>query len=158
MASANSAPILGTLALACPAGGIGGAVAVGTAVVEGLRSFQSIVLFAHLVGGAGGNIDIFVQTRTGAGTWYDLVHFPTMTPGFNATIYRLPLCRYSEPGTPGPPAVIGTAGVPALAVNTAIRGDFGDAIRLVITSAAGTAAGTVQTVHVTGTLPVIQNV
>jgi hypothetical protein len=145
MPSTNSAIIIGTLDDTSPA--VAGTAAGGD-IVEGLRSFQSIDLFATLRGAVGGTLDVWVQSRHGA-TWYDLAHFPQLAAAAPAIVYRLPLSRYGDVVAA---VVIGTGLVPILAVNVAVPGDFGDALRLVYTAGGGTNAGAVQSVQVCGTL------
>lgn len=155
MGSTESAHVVGTLNDTSPAAA---STVAGGDIVEGLRSFQSIDLFATLQGANGGTLDVYVQSRVtttaGVSTWYDVVHFPQLAAGAPAVIYRVPLCRY---GNVVAPIVIGSALVPLLAVNNAVPGDFGDALRLVYVAGVGTAAGAVQSVQVSGTVPVIQN-
>ena len=155
MGSTESAIIIGTLNDTSPAAA---STVAGGDIVEGLRSFQSIDLFATLQGAGGGTLDVYVQSRVtsnaGVDSWYDVAHFPQLAAGAPAVIYRLPLSRYGDAVAP---VVIGTALVPILAVNTAVPGDFGDALRLVYVAGGGTNAGAVQSVQVCGTVPVQGN-
>ena len=147
MSSLNTAPVA-TLTITNAVGGAGGSTTAGAAV-EGLGSYESVALLATLTGVAGGALDLYVQTRHGA-VWYDYAHFPQIAIGAAATLYRVTCSRF---GVTAAPIVIGSGLTPALAVNTLVNGDFGDAMRLVVVAAAGAAAGT-QTVLVAGTYPV----
>jgi hypothetical protein len=98
------------------------------------------VLYATIVGSAGGVTDVYAQSRHGNSAWVDLIHFPQVGAGGVTVNYRVPLTRKAAVTVP---VVVGTAAVPALAANTVVPGDFGDAIRLVAVTGAGAAGLTV---------------
>jgi predicted amino acid dehydrogenase len=145
MSSANTSPIFAAPTVTSTAGA---STAAGTAV-EGLGSFESIVLLYTTASVGGGTLDVYVQTRHGA-VWYDYVHFPQIAAGAAAVTYRVPCTRSASVGAP---VVIGSGVLPALAVNACVQGDFGDAVRLVVVAGAGAVAGGVQTVNISGAFP-----
>ena len=138
MSYPNTAPLLGTATVASPAGAT---TTVGTAIVANLEASDSVLLVLSVVGHAGGVLDVYVQSRHGAGNWVDVAHVPQLGDGAGAITYRIPLSRYTSILAP---VVVGVAGVPALAANSVVEGEFGDALRLVAVGGAGGAGGAVQ--------------
>ena len=133
MSYPNTEPLLGTATVAATAGA---STSVGTVTVTGLEAHTALALFVTAVGSAGGTTDIYLQGRHGNGLWYDVAHFPQIAGGGASVTYKVNLCRY---GTMTVPVVIGAGAVPALAVNTIVPGDFGDALRLVAVTGGGAA-------------------
>lgn len=147
MSSTNLAPIVGTMTVTS---GAGGTTTAGT-TVEGLAGYEKVTLLASLVGVGGGALDVYVQTRHGA-IWYDYCHFTQLGAGAAAVMYRVTCSRY---GTTATPVVIGSGVAPALAANTLVNGDFGDAMRVLVVAGAGAAAGGVESIAVAGTYPIV---
>lgn len=142
MSNPNSAPLLATMTVTAPAGGAGGATTLGTVLAQCLDAHTHLTLSASIVGSAGGTTDVYVQSRHGTADWIDLVHFPQVAGGGATVLYRVSLSR---DGSVAAPVVVGIAGTPALAANTVVPGDFGDALRMVAVSAAGAAGGGIST-------------
>lgn len=145
MSYPNTAPLLGTATVTSVAAAV---VATGTAIVTGLEAFASLACVATVVGQAGSVLDVYVQTRHGAGDWVDVAHFPQLGIGAVAVTYRVPLSRR---GTVAAPVVVGTNAAPALAANAIVQGELGDAVRLACVGGALGAGGAAQSMAVYAT-------
>lgn len=111
-------------------------------VVTGIGKYASMGITATLQGGVGGTLDVYIQTSYDAGvTWYDYAHFPQLAAGAAATTKIWTVSKYQQQLTL---TAIGSGLAPALAVNTIIGGAWGDQLRIVFVSGAGTSSGASQ--------------
>lgn len=131
-----------------------GQAVVGT-VAGGLSDFDSVEVFADLVGATGGALDVYLQRKVASGVWVDWIHFPQLAAGAAAVRYS----ASSRQATGTAPVVVGKSGdagtgggdgAPALAANTVVPGHPGDAVRVVAVAGASTSAGAAINVYVTG--------
>ncbi len=119
-------------------------VAIATAPVN---LFHNLEIVATLQGHTGGTMDCYIQTSPDGGTtWVDYVHFPQFAAAAAAITYHVTVAR--EAGQTANPVVVGTGFTPALAANAIVGGSFGNQIRVVIKSGAGTSLGAAQTIKV----------
>ena len=104
-----------------------------------LDDFESMDVVAELVGATSDTLDVYLQTSPDEGnTWVDAIHWPQLSAGHAAVVYRNTLSLAS---TPTAPTVVGEGLSPALAANTVVPGAFGDRARLVMVAGASTSAG-----------------
>ncbi len=120
------------------------ATTVAQTAVAGLGQYRSMLIFATIQGGTGGTLDIYLQVSPDGGTtWVDYAHFPQLAAGA-AAINRVWVV--SKAGQQTTLTTVGTGTSPALAANTILGGDWGDRMRVVFVSGAGTTAGASQTI------------
>ena len=120
----------------------------GTSYAAGLDACDSLTIIGSLVGATGGTLDVYVQTSYDGGTtWFDFAHFTQLSAGAAAVKYAWHVSRASERTTI---TTIGSATTPALAAGTIMSGGWGNMMRLVFVSGAGTSAGAAQSVQVLG--------
>ncbi len=112
--------------------------------VTGIGQYRSMMIFATIQGATGGTLDIYLQASPDNGTtWIDYAHFPQLAAAA-AAINRVWVV--SKSGQQTTLTAVGTGTSPALAVNTIVGGEWGDRIRVVFVSGAGTTAGASQTI------------
>jgi hypothetical protein len=120
--------------------------AIGAALLN-LGQYRSLHLEITATGATGGTLDLYLQVSYDNGTtWWDYAHLPQLAAGAAAVRYAINVSRAAQSGAA--PLVVGTALTPALAANTVVGGDFGQAIRLIGVGGAGTTAGATQTINV----------
>lgn len=124
--------------------------APGTAVVgvpvAGLNKFESLKIYAALVGATGGTLDVYLQwTPDNGTTWIDFAHFPQLASGATAVKYN---CDSRFGATT--PTVVGAGTSPALAANTCVGGHFGTGLRCLAVAGSGTTAGAAVTIVLYG--------
>lgn len=121
---------------------------LGTDVVKGLEHAQALTLIATLTGCTGGTLDVFVQTSFDEGvSWVDIVHFAQVLAGAAAASFALHLSRAASVVVP---VSVGLDGTPLLAVNTTLGGAWGNQLRMVLKTGAGTATTPAQTIRALG--------
>jgi len=117
-----------------------------TAVLN-LDAFSKCVISARLNSGAGGTLDVYIQSYVNNGaSWYDVAHFPQVAAGAGAFSYIISLTRGETYNTTTPVVVNNVDGTPTLAANTVIPHALGNALRVVFVAGAGTSAGGTQTI------------
>ena len=106
--------------------------------------YRDLAIYAELTGATGGTLDVYLQfTPDNGTTWVDYAHFPQIAAAA-ATIKRLwTVSKAAEQKTL---ATVGSGTTPALAANTIVGGSWGDQIRVVYVSGAGTTAGAAQVI------------
>lgn len=107
----------------------------------GLETFEALAVSAVLVGPTGGTLDVYIQTsHDGGTTWVDYAHFAQVA----ATVTARYTFAVSKAGQLLVPAVVGFGLTPALPAATVVGGAWGDRMRLVLVTGAGTSvAGSV---------------
>ena len=123
-------------------------IAAGTPIT-GLDDFDSVVIFASIVGATGGVLDVFVQAFDGV-NWIDIAHFTQLADGGAAVQYIVPISRVPRPDD-NTAVVTGQDLTPALAADTIVHGTLTDRLRFVFDAGAGTSAGASQTLTIVGT-------
>ncbi len=125
-----------------------GTAQIGAAVLN-LAQYRSLHIEAVIQGATGGTLDLYLQASYDNGTtWVDYAHF-TQLAAAAAQITRL--ITVSRQGNSGAaPVAVGSGNTPALAANTVVGGDFGQALRLLAVAGAGTTAGAAQTINIFG--------
>lgn len=109
---------------------------------------DTIRVVAELAGATGGTLDIYIQMQMKGDTdWFDYVHFAQQAGGGAANIKTFAVSRASAQTTMVTP---GKNSVPALAANSVVGGDFGNAWRVVCVAGAGTSAGAALVFHFCG--------
>lgn len=109
---------------------------------------DTIRVIAELVGATGGTLDIYIQMQMKGDTdWFDYVHFAQQAAGGAANFKTFAVSRASAQTTMVTP---GKNGVPAIAANTVVGGDFGNAWRVVCVAGASTSAGAALVFHFCG--------
>lgn len=131
--------------------------AAGTALVGaaqgGLERYSGLRIDAIIIGGTGGTVDLYLQRWLTTGIWLDWCHFPQVAAG----VTKLYSCLIGVEAAGATSSIIQvgqttddpTVGALVLPANTFI-GAITDKIRMVAVAGAGTSAGAVQTVYVTG--------
>lgn len=120
--------------------------AVGDTVL-GLDQWDAIGIVYTVQGASGGTLDICLQTSYDGGTtWWDYVRFAQITAGAAAVSGRIyPFAFEADFVT------VGKGSSPAMTKGTCAGGFWGDQMRVLYTSGAGTVAGASQTIEVIGT-------
>lgn len=118
-------------------------------VASDLSQYSSLSVEANLVGATGGTLDVYIQYNPSAdrANWYDFVHFTQLAAAAAALSYVASFATGAQNLTL---AAVGKNLSPALATNTSLGGGWGDAFRLLFVAGAGTSAGALITVNVTG--------
>lgn len=138
-----SAP--GTIASTQAVSGTAGPSGIAT---QQLDDYQALSFEAVLTGATGGTLDVFIQNSPDMGsTWYDYVHFATLTAGASTVRYVASVASGAQNLAL---QTIGTNLLPALAPATAIGGAWGDRFRIVMVAGAGTSAGAVVQLRIVG--------
>lgn len=110
------------------------------AAVTGLGAFNSMTVWANLVGATGGTLDLYLQySPDGGTTWVDFVHFGQLAAGAAAIQKVFSITKDGSTGL----TTVGSGSTPALAASTVINGDWGDRLRVVEVAGASTSAGAV---------------
>lgn len=134
---ASSAAVVGSIAGA-PLG-----VAVG-----GLDGLTGLFVEAILQGATGGTLDVYLQVcPIPGGNWYDYAHWVQIAAAAAPARFVFAVANTAQQLTI---TATGTNLTPALAAGTVVGGPWGDRLRLVFVAGAGTSAGAVQTIIVTG--------
>lgn len=116
--------------------------------VLNLGAFRSLQIFANIQGATGGTLDIYIQVSPDGGTtWVDYIHYSQLAAAAAAIQRLVTVTKGTNSGAA--PVTVGINATPALAANTVVGGDFGDRLRVVAVSGAGTSAGALQTIKVT---------
>jgi len=137
----NQLTLAGTSPAAPSTAVLGGA----SNVIGGLDEADWLHIVATVTGATGGTLDVYLQISPDAGTtWVDYIHFPQLAAAAAAVSYSYTSALNNAL------TVVGTALVPALAANSAAGGWWGKQMRAVCVAGAGTVAGAVQTMIVTG--------
>ncbi len=113
-----------------------------------LDDYEAVTVIAELAGNTGGTLDVFVQASFDEGaSWFDFAHFAQLAPAAAPTQYLLNASLSSNLTSP---VVVGKNTTPLLAAGTCVNGAFGDRMRLVMVSGAGTTVGAAVKVSVIG--------
>lgn len=116
-------------------------------VSQSLTLFRNLEIVAILQGNTGGAMDLYVQSSPDGGTtWADYIHYPQQASGGGPQAYHVTVGR--DGGQTAAPVVISTGITPSLAVNTVVGGSFGNFLRVVIKSGAGTTVGKAQFIKI----------
>lgn len=113
-----------------------------------LKTANSLVIDAVIVGGTGGTLDACLQRRVGVNAWADWVRFPQVAAGVTKRF----AVTVTGDGTTIVDCAGGTDSVPTLTVaastNTNVMPGSAE-IRLAMTAGAGTSAGAAQAITIT---------
>lgn len=126
--------------------------AVGTATgghVGMLQNYDSLTIRATLTGATGGTLDVYLQTSVDGSEWVDYIHFAQIAAAAAAVTKVVVVSRAGQQAAI---TTVGTNTSPALAANAVVGGDFGNQMRVLFVAGAGTSAGAVQTIRITGAL------
>jgi len=127
--------------------------AAGTAVlgvpIGMLQNYDAITVRGTLTGATGGTLDVYLQTSVDGSEWLDYAHFAQVAAGAAVATFGF---NVSRAGQQTSITSIGTNLSPALAANSVVGGDFGNQMRAVAVAGAGTSAGAVQEIRITGAL------
>lgn len=144
-----AAPTTGVASVAAVAGAPASAPA-GVLTGVDLDGFSGLAIVAVLQGATGGTLDVYVQTSPDSGTtWFDYIHFPQLAAAAATIRYAVAVSQSGLLTL----SVVGTNLTPALPANTVVGGAWGDRMRLLLASGAGTTAGAVQKLFVSGQRP-----
>lgn len=111
------------------------------AAVTGLGAFNSMTVYASLVGATGGTLDLYLQySPDGGTTWVDYAHYAQLAAGAAAVQKVFSVTKDYDEKTI---TTVGSGSTPALAANTVLGGDWGDRLRVVEVAGASTSAGAV---------------
>lgn len=127
--------------------------APGTAVLGtsdlNLEAFTTATFDISSTGATGGPLDIYVQSSIDNGvTWYDVAHLPQLAAAAALARYTFSLTRGYRQASVAPNAANTNSGTPALAANTVIPDNLGNALRVIVVAGALTTAGTTVTAKV----------
>jgi hypothetical protein len=116
--------------------------------ITGLGIYESLNIAATIQGATGGTLDLYLQTSPDGGTtWVDYIHFAQLAAAAaQSTKVVTVSCGVQSTGI----TAVGTGLTPSLAASTVVGGAFGDRMRLVAVSGAGTTVGAVQTILISG--------
>lgn len=144
--SATTTPTVSTFTLVNTASPSSATTTAATALT-GLGGFSSLDVFATLTGATGGTLDVYIQYSSDLGTtWVDYAHYTQIAAAAGAVSKLFTVSRYGQQTTI---TTVGTGTSPSLAANTVIGGDWGDRLRVVFVSGAGTTAGATQVITIT---------
>jgi hypothetical protein len=106
--------------------------------VTGLGAYNSMTVYASLVGATGGTLDLYLQYSPDSGTtWVDFAHYAQLAAGASAVQKLFTITKDTSTAI----TTVGSGSTPVLAANTVVNGDWGDRIRLVEVAGASTSAG-----------------
>lgn len=125
----------------------------GDGLIVGIAQSGMAVIDALLQGGAGGVLDIYIQSaldadQAGGGTWYDVAHYTQLAAAAAQVRWLLTVSRGYNRISAVPSAANPLSGTPTLAANTTIPDCLGNALRVVMIAGAGTTLGAAQTIKV----------
>lgn len=111
-----------------------------------MQNFDSVSVFAELVGATGGTLDVYLQQSPDDGvSWYDCMHFTQLAAGAGAVVYKASMSNAQQTSSP---VAVGKNLSPALVAGAIANGPVSDRLRLVMVAGAGTSAGASVTVRV----------
>lgn len=114
---------------------------VAQTAVTGLGGFNSMQVYASLIGATGGTLDIYLQySPDGGTTWVDYVHYAQLAAGASALLKTFAVTKDAQQTTL---TTVGSGTTPALAAATVVGGDWGDRLRVVTVAGTSTSAGAV---------------
>lgn len=114
--------------------------------------YATCSFIATVQGGAGGTLDIFVQTfikSKAGGFWVDAAHLPSLAAAASAATFAFTLTRFSPTNAAITAGLNTASGTPALTANTVVPGLLGYQLRIVYKTGAGNTAGAAQTILAT---------
>lgn len=120
------------------------AAAAGTNVLATVKNGplalgKSMTVYASLIGATGGTLDLYLQfSPDGGTTWVDYAHFGQLAAGASAIMKAFSVSRAGQQTTL---TTVGAGTSPALGAGTVLGGDWGDQLRVLAVSGAGTTAG-----------------
>lgn len=117
---------------------------------------NGIDILAILKGATGGLLDVYIQSGTPDGNWFDLIHFAQLAAGASQIVYRTNISALALNASTGgtsssaaTPNVIGMNTTPALGAALAVQGQGFDRLRLLMVAGSGTSAGAAVKVYAT---------
>lgn len=116
--------------------------------VADLGVYRHASFYCQLQGATGGTLDIYFRyTPDGGVTWVDYAHFPQQAAGAAVTYKQFSVSKASQRLTPITVGGSTTATSNlALAADTYIGGDWGDQIKVIAVTGAGTTLGASQVI------------
>lgn len=106
--------------------------------VTGLGGYNSMTIYASLIGATGGTLDIYIQySPDGGTTWVDYAHYAQLAAG--ATALQKVFSATKDASTAL--TTVGSGTSPLLAASTIINGDWGDRFRVLTVAGTSTSAG-----------------
>jgi hypothetical protein len=114
--------------------------------LTGLGIYRTLLFLCNVQGATGGTLDIYFQVSADAGTtWHDFCHLPQIAAGAALAGYTFAVSDFQAASTI---SAVGTGSTPTLAANTLVTGPFGERMRIIVKSGAGTSAGAAQQIRI----------